>query len=104
MLNFIDGLCGDDSIFVFTTCHKDQLDPAWLNPGHMDMHIRLTYWTIKGFKLLVSNYLDIHHPLFWREWSENVKVSPVEVVEELMKSDDANALGGLVKLLRAFLL
>ena len=80
-----------------STYHKDQLDPALLNPGHMDMHIRLAYWTTKGFKLLVSNYLDIHHPLFWREWSEglieNVKVSPVEVAEELVKSDDTDTLG-----------
>ena len=108
MLNFIDGLwssCGDERIFVFTTNHKDRLDPALLRPGRMDVHIHLSYCTIKGFKLLASNYLDIHghHPLFEEIEGliENAKVTPAEVAEELMKSDDADvAFGGLVNFLK----
>ncbi|OVA14810.1 AAA+ ATPase domain [Macleaya cordata] len=69
LLNFIDGLwssCGDERIIVFTTNHKDKLDPALLRPGRMDMHINMSYCTPKGFRLLASNYLSIHdhHQLF----------------------------------------
>ncbi|KAF3503738.1 hypothetical protein F2Q69_00040535 [Brassica cretica] len=69
ILNFIDGLwssAGDERIIVFTTNHKEQLDPALLSPGRMDMHIHMSYCTSLGFRTLVSNYLgldDLNHPL-----------------------------------------
>ena len=47
ILNLIDGLWssfGDERIIVnvFTTNHKERLDPA-LRPGRMDMHYVLLY-------------------------------------------------------------
>ena len=108
LLNFIDGLwstCGDERIIIFTTNHKDRLDPALLRPGRMDMHIHMSYCTYHGFKLLASNYLGIHgsHVLF-REIEalmEEAEVTPAQVAEELMKSENADvALEGLVKLLK----
>lgn len=67
LLNSIDGLwssCGDQRIIVFTTNHKDRLDPA---SGRMDVHINMSYCTAGGFNILASNYLGIHrsnpHPL-----------------------------------------
>ncbi|XWS20141.1 hypothetical protein CRYUN_Cryun31cG0075100 [Craigia yunnanensis] len=62
ILNCIDGLfssCGDERIIVFTTNYKDRLDPAFLRPGRMDVHINMSYCTIDGFRLLASNYLGI---------------------------------------------
>ncbi|XP_057962743.1 AAA-ATPase At5g17760-like [Malania oleifera] len=108
LLNFIDGLwssCGDERIIVFTTNHKEKLDPALLRPGRMDMHIHMSYCTPCGFKLLASNYLGIsgRHRLYAQieRLMESVKVTPAQVAEELMKSDDADvALGELVKLLK----
>ncbi|KAF8410566.1 hypothetical protein HHK36_003097 [Tetracentron sinense] len=108
LLNFIDGLwssCGDERIIVFTTNHKDRLDPALLRPGRMDMHIHLSYCTNYGFKLLASNYLGIHenHRLFGEIEGliENAEVTPAEVAEELMKNDNADiALEGLTKFLK----
>ncbi|CAK8562211.1 unnamed protein product [Lathyrus sativus] len=44
LLNFIDGLwstCGDERIIVFTTNHKEKLDPALLRPGRLDVHINM---------------------------------------------------------------
>ncbi|KAM5546619.1 hypothetical protein ABKV19_001251 [Rosa sericea] len=86
LLNFIDGLwscCGDERIIIFTTNHKDKLDPA------------LT---------LASNYLGIHesnpHHLCGEIESliESTEVTPVAVAEAVMKSDDADVvLEGLVK-------
>ncbi|KAL5713294.1 hypothetical protein ACHQM5_015386 [Ranunculus cassubicifolius] len=92
MLNFIDGLwstCGDERIIIFTTNHKDKLDPALLRPGRMDMHIKLSYCTPSGFKVLAYNYLMIrHHPLFKdiRKMIKKVDVTPADIAEKLMKN------------------
>ncbi|XVE82567.1 hypothetical protein DITRI_Ditri16bG0015900 [Diplodiscus trichospermus] len=108
LLNFIDGLwssCGDERIIIFTTNHKDRLDPALLRPGRMDMHIHMSYCTPHGFKLLALNYLGIHgyHRLFdeIEGLLNNTEVTPAQVAEEFMKSEDADiALEGLLKLLK----
>jgi SpoVK/Ycf46/Vps4 family AAA+-type ATPase len=108
LLNFIDGLwssCGDERIIVFTTNHKDRLDPALLRPGRMDMHIHMSYCTSHGFKQLASTYLGIrgHHHLFGEieDLLESVNVTPAQVAEELMKSEHADiALQELIKLLK----
>ncbi|XP_020417843.1 AAA-ATPase At3g50940 [Prunus persica] len=44
LLNLIDGLwscCTDERIIIFTTNHKEKLDPALVRPGRMDMHIHM---------------------------------------------------------------
>jgi chaperone BCS1 len=108
LLNFIDGLwssCGDERIIIFTTNHKERLDPALLRPGRMDMHIHMSYCTAQGFRLLASNYLNIkgNHPLFGELEGliENTEITPAQIAEELMKSEVADvALEGLVNLLK----
>ncbi|XP_041021267.1 AAA-ATPase At2g18193-like [Juglans microcarpa x Juglans regia] len=110
LLNFIDGLwssCGDERVIVFTTNHKDRLDPALLRPGRMDVHVNMSYCTSRGFKLLASNYLGLHHRSshhLYREIEgliDSTEVTPAEVAEELMKSDDANvAFAELVNFLK----
>ncbi|KAL6222370.1 hypothetical protein ACLB2K_005762 [Fragaria x ananassa] len=108
LLNFIDGLwssCGDERIIIFTTNHKERLDPALLRPGRMDMHIHMSYCTYHGFQLLASNYLDIqnHHYLYdeIEGLLKETEVTPAQVAEELMKSEEVDvALEGLVKLLK----
>eukprot|EP01018_Ginkgo_biloba_P016600 Gb_34239 [translate_table: standard] len=68
LLNFTDGLwscCGEERLFIFTTNHKELLDPALLRSGRMDMHILLSSCTFPAFKSLAFNYLQIEdHPLF----------------------------------------
>ncbi|KAJ8770647.1 hypothetical protein K2173_021294 [Erythroxylum novogranatense] len=93
LLNCMDGLwsvCGDERIFVFTTNHKELLDPALLRPGRMDMHIHMSYCTTQGFRVLVSNYLEIQeHPLFEEidDLIRTLEVTPAALAEELMKSE-----------------
>ncbi|XP_065847759.1 AAA-ATPase At3g50940-like [Euphorbia lathyris] len=108
LLNFIDGLwssCGDERIIVFTTNHKEQLDPALLRPGRMDIHLHMSYCTFIGFKTLASNYLKIQeHRLFpeIEQLLEKVQVTPAEIAGELMKNKDAQiALEGLIKFLQS---
>ncbi|KAM7470348.1 hypothetical protein LguiA_008531 [Lonicera macranthoides] len=107
--NFLDGLwssCGDERIFVFTTNHKDRLDPALFRPGRIDMEISMTYCKMDGFRSLARNYLDISdsdHPLFTviEDLITNVKVTPAEVSGELMRSQNVDiALEGLVDFLK----
>ena len=108
-MNVIDGLwssCEEERIIVFTTNHKEKLDPALLRPGRMDVHVHLSYCTIDGFKVLASNYLNIKgdHQLY-REIEgllKNVEVTPAEIAEELLKRDNLDvspSLRGLVEFL-----
>lgn len=106
LLNFIDGLwssCGDERIIVFTTNHKDRLDPALLRPGRMDVHIHMSYCTPCGFKMLASNYHGItEHTLFsdTEMLIETTKVTPAEVAEQLLKHEEPEiALRGLIEFL-----
>ena len=106
LLNFIDGLwssCGDERIIIFTTNHKDRLDPALLRPGRMDIHIHMSYCTPSGFRILASNYLGVNNDSIFTDIEQlitEVDVTPAEIAEELMKSEDADiALKGLVKYL-----
>ncbi|KAJ8540971.1 hypothetical protein K7X08_001787 [Anisodus acutangulus] len=107
LLNFIDGLwssCGDERIIVFTTNHKDRLDPALLRPGRMDVHIEMSHCTFSGFRILASNYLKVdEHRLFTaiEDLFERVKVTPAEVAGELMKSNNSDiVLESLIKFLQ----
>ncbi|KAF8018703.1 hypothetical protein BT93_H3565 [Corymbia citriodora subsp. variegata] len=92
-LNFIDGLwssCGDERIIIFTTNHKEKLDPALLRPGRMDVHIHMSYYTPCGFRLLASNYLGIKDHTLFEEIEDLIRtaeVTPAEVAEQMMKSE-----------------
>ncbi|KAH7517790.1 hypothetical protein FEM48_Zijuj09G0101700 [Ziziphus jujuba var. spinosa] len=106
LLNFIDGLwssCGDERIIVFTTNHKDRLDPALLRPGRMDVHIHMSFCTPSGFRMLSSTYLGItDHFLFSdiEKLLETLTVTPAEIGEQLLKNEDPEtSLRGLIELL-----
>lgn len=107
LLNFIDGLwstCGDERIIIFTTNHKEKLDPALLRPGRMDMHIHMGYCTPEGFDVLAFNYLGIHdHPTYFpviKDMIREFEISPAEIAEHLMRNEDVDlALQAVVDLL-----
>ncbi|GLT91566.1 hypothetical protein SLE2022_094480 [Rubroshorea leprosula] len=89
LLNFIDGIwsgCAGERVIVFTTNHVEQLDPALIRRGRMDMHIELGYCTCGAFKVLAKNYLNIEsHPLFEKieELLEQTNMTPADVAENL---------------------
>ncbi|CAD5192013.1 unnamed protein product [Musa acuminata subsp. malaccensis] len=90
LLNSIDGLwsaCGGERLIVFTTNHVEELDPALIRRGRMDVHIELGYCGFEAFKVLAKNYLEVEeHPLFEKvkDLLEKVNISPAEVAESLM--------------------
>ncbi|KAI3722821.1 hypothetical protein L2E82_33935 [Cichorium intybus] len=92
-LNYIDGLwstCGDERIIIFTTNHKDKLDPALIRPGRMDVHVHMSYCTPCGFRQLVSNYLGITDHSLFRQIEDlmcEINVTPAEIAEQLLKND-----------------
>ncbi|KAK6125678.1 hypothetical protein DH2020_040584 [Rehmannia glutinosa] len=108
VLNFIDGLwstCGDERIIIFTTNHKEKLDPALLRPGRMDMHIHMGYCTPEGFDVLAFNYLGINdHPRLFpviKGLIRQVDITPAEIAEHLMRNEDVDlALQGVIDLLK----
>ncbi|GFY80353.1 cytochrome BC1 synthesi [Actinidia rufa] len=104
LLNFVDGLwssCGDERIIVFTTNHKEKLDPALLRPGRMDVHIHMSYCTPGGFRLLAFNYLGLKDHELYGEIEDliaSTNVTPAEVAEQLLKNDEPDdALRGLIE-------
>lgn len=106
LLNFIDGLwssCGDERIIVFTTNHKEKLDPALLRPGRMDVHIHMSYCTPFGFRQLAFRYLGIKEHTLFGEIEETIQqtlVTPAEVAEQLLKgSETETTLKGLSEFL-----
>ncbi|KAK3139814.1 hypothetical protein QOZ80_5AG0390760 [Eleusine coracana subsp. coracana] len=110
LLNTIDGLwsaCGGERIIVFTTNHKEKLDPALIRRGRMDMHIEMSYCSFEGFKVLAKNYLGVtNHELFGkiRRLLEEVDISPADAAENLMtrskKKDVDTILENLAKVLQ----
>ncbi|KAL1802534.1 hypothetical protein ACET3Z_031181 [Daucus carota] len=68
LLNFTDGLwscCGEERLIVFTTNYRDNVDPALVRCGRMDVHVSLGPCNMHAFKTLVKNYLKVEtHPLF----------------------------------------
>ncbi|RCV10679.1 hypothetical protein SETIT_2G128300v2 [Setaria italica] len=94
LLNFVDGLWssgGEERIIVFTINHKECLDPALLQPGRMDMHIHMGYCTREAFRIPVNNYHSIDDHVTYPEIDElmaEVPVTPAQVAETLMRSED----------------
>ncbi|XP_039026038.1 AAA-ATPase At3g50940-like [Hibiscus syriacus] len=108
LLNCIDGLwscCGEERIIIFTTNHKERLDPALVRPGRMDMHIHMSYCNVSIFKQLAFNYFGIGNDGVFEQIErmlEEVNVSPAEVAGELMKKNwnREAAFQGLLQFLR----
>lgn len=73
---------------MFTTNHKEKLDPALLRPGRMDVHIHMSYCNPPMFRQLAFNYLDIEQHSLFPQIEEAIlatHVTPAEVAEQLLK-------------------
>ncbi|XWS73386.1 hypothetical protein CRYUN_Cryun02cG0123600 [Craigia yunnanensis] len=93
LLNFTDGLwscCGEEKIIVFTTNHRDNVDPALVRCGRMDVHVSLGRCGMHAFKVLAKNYLNLdYHPLFQAVEScisSGGSLTPAQIGEVLLRN------------------
>ncbi|XP_024541063.1 AAA-ATPase At4g30250-like [Selaginella moellendorffii] len=110
LLNFIDGLwscSGSERIIIFTTNHKEDLDPALLRSGRMDLHIFMGYCGFEAFKVLAWTHLEIsQQEQFEEEFGEieelmaKVEITPADIAEVLIQNR-GNSRGALEKVIEA---
>ncbi|KAI3863012.1 hypothetical protein MKX03_023567 [Papaver bracteatum] len=99
VLNFVDGLwspCAGERLIIFTTNHKEKLDPALLRSGRMDKHILLSYCSMESFKILAKNYLKIQEHELMKQVEELlglVEITPADIAECLMSYDEDPDMG-----------
>uniref|UniRef100_A0A1J3CJY6 Putative mitochondrial chaperone bcs1 n=1 Tax=Noccaea caerulescens TaxID=107243 RepID=A0A1J3CJY6_NOCCA len=89
ILNFTDSIlsscAADERIMVFTMTGKEQIDPAMLRPGRVDVHIHFPLCDFTAFKTLANNYLGVkEHKLFLQVegiFQNGASLSPAEIGE-----------------------
>ncbi|BBG97687.1 P-loop containing nucleoside triphosphate hydrolases superfamily protein, partial [Prunus dulcis] len=87
--NFMDGLlnscCAEERVMVFTMNSKDHVDPAFLRPGRIDVHIHFPLCDFGAFKNLATSYLGVkEHKLFSQVeeiFLNGSSLSPAEIGE-----------------------
>ncbi|XP_009375440.2 AAA-ATPase At2g46620-like [Pyrus x bretschneideri] len=87
--NFMDGLlnscCAEERVMVFTMNSKDHVDPAFLRPGRIDVHIHFPLCDFGAFKHLATSYLGVkEHKLFSQVediFLSGSSLSPAEIGE-----------------------
>ncbi|KNA25601.1 hypothetical protein SOVF_005180 [Spinacia oleracea] len=91
VMNFMDGVvnsCCEERVMVFTMTAKEDIDPAILRPGRVDVHIYFPLCDFNNFKNLASNYLGVReHKLFSQVedmFNSGVTMSPAEIGELMM--------------------
>lgn len=87
--NFMDGLlnscCAEERVMVFTMNSKDQVDPNFLRPGRIDVHIHFPLCDFSAFRNLATSYLGVkEHKLFPQVeeiFQSGSSLSPAEIGE-----------------------
>ncbi|KAE9598049.1 hypothetical protein Lal_00004054 [Lupinus albus] len=66
LLNFMDGVVScEEIVMVFTMRTKENIDPNFLRPGRVDIHIYFPLCNFSTFKTMANNYLGVkEHKLF----------------------------------------
>jgi len=110
IMNFMDGIvnsCCDERVMVFTMTTKDNIDPAILRPGRVDVHIHFPLCDFNNFKNLASSYLGVReHKLFPQVeeifQSGGTTMSPAEISELMManRSSPSRALKSVISALQ----
>ncbi|CAA7038452.1 unnamed protein product [Microthlaspi erraticum] len=110
ILNFTDGIlsscAADERIMVFTMTSKEQIDPAVLRPGRVDVHIHFPLCDFTAFKALANSYLDLReHKLFPEVegiFQNGSSLSPAEIGELMIanRNSPSRALKSVIKALQ----
>lgn len=110
ILNFMDGIfscCGEERVMVFTMNSKENIEPAILRPGRVDVQIYFPLCDFSSFKLLATSYLGVKdHKLFphvEEVFQSGAALSPAELGEILMvnRSSPSRALKSVISALQS---
>ncbi|KAM7260970.1 hypothetical protein ACFE04_026445 [Oxalis oulophora] len=110
VLNFMDGIlsscCAEERILVFTMNVKDEIDPALLRPGRVDVHLHFPLCDFNSFKTLANNYLGVKdHKLFPQveeQFQTGSSLSPAEIGELMIanRNSPSRALKSVINALQ----
>ncbi|XP_077246304.1 AAA-ATPase At2g46620-like [Tasmannia lanceolata] len=110
ILNFMDGIfscCGEERVMVFTMNSKENIDPAILRPGRLDVHIYFPLCDFSAFKTLAGSYLGLkEHKLFPQVeevFQTGASLSPAEIGEILIvnRNSPSRALKSVISALQS---
>ncbi|XP_052192055.1 AAA-ATPase At2g46620-like [Diospyros lotus] len=109
LLNFMDGIVnscsGNEKLMVFTMSSKEEIDPAFLRPGRIDVHIHFPLCDFNSFKSLAHSYLGVRdHKLFPQVeevFQTGATLSPAEMGEIMIahRSSPSRALKSVISAL-----
>ncbi|OVA20648.1 AAA+ ATPase domain [Macleaya cordata] len=109
ILNFMDGIfssCGEERVMVITMNSKEQIDPAILRPGRIDVQIYFPLCDFTAFKTLANSYLGLKdHKLFPQVeeiFQTGATLSPAEIGEIMIvnRSSPSRALKSVITALQ----
>ncbi|GKU87887.1 hypothetical protein SLEP1_g2217 [Rubroshorea leprosula] len=110
ILNFMDGIlsscCAEERVMVFTMNGKDQVDPAILRPGRIDVHIHFPLCDFTAFKTLANSCLGLKdHKLFPQVeeiFQSGASLSPAEISELMIanRNSPSRALKSVISALQ----
>ncbi|VVB06556.1 unnamed protein product [Arabis nemorensis] len=110
ILNFTDGIlsscAADERIMVFTMTAKEQIDPAVIRPGRVDVHIHFPLCDFTAFKALANSYLGLkEHKLFPQVegiFQNGASLSPAEIGELMIanRNSPSRALKSVINALQ----
>lgn len=101
LLNVLDGILSPHGcIFVLTTNHLDQMDPAVVRPGRIDATYDITYLVDEQFEKLCRKFMQLKPDMEMNLPSvEGLKITPAAIVGIVKKHipDIANALPFIIE-------
>ncbi|XP_073001661.1 AAA-ATPase At2g46620-like [Typha latifolia] len=111
LLDFMDGIlscCGEERVMVFTISgdSKDELDPAVLRPGRLDVHIHFPMCDFNAFKNLANSYLGVKEHKLYPQVEEGFytggRISQAEVGEIMIanKGSPSRAIKSVINALQ----
>lgn len=93
LLNLLDGILETPGrILIVTTNHRDQLDPALIRPGRIDLDIEVGYCDAQMIQEMMDGFFERHvelPPEFKAEYSKTI--TPAVMYAILLNSDSGDS-------------
>ena len=85
LLNVIDGMASTENVVIFMTSnHVDNLDPALIRPGRVDVHVVLDLWNVYTIQKYLKTFYEKEEYSF--NFNPEIRLSGAQVQGICMKS------------------